>query len=266
MHHKLTVLFLLCSFSCFGDNITNLWKGQALYQGMPLTTVPFVSAGGYTPVGPTNWTLYYIADTATNGNGTLVDTWRDTAPAGSNFHLTASGAARPYWTNNASVANGKGYLVFDGTSDYMKTNFSSTIPQTNTIFWVAQVLNTNTIAAFFSSATNDVVNRVFFSLASPRVDAGSGGSSVGGIVSTDWTIWCVQLASTRTKGFTNGVAWFVNANAGGNGLHGFEIGARYDNAFFINMNVAFWGMFNGPITDTAIANVFSDLNNMFHIY
>src|SRR5512146_2960851 len=80
MTRTLIALLLLCS-SAFADNITNLYSGQTITNGMQLTSVYYVApaGGGYTYY-PTNVSKLYAAYIAPNyttnaGVATLPDMW-----------------------------------------------------------------------------------------------------------------------------------------------------------------------------------------------
>jgi hypothetical protein len=107
MLHKSIILCALLCCSAFGDNITNLYRGQAIYIGMPLTTVP--SAGG----GPVALPVPVIHD---RGDGTITF-YPDYSIIPVNGLLEASSDGITGWS---SVGSG---VITDGGEDVFDLGF-----------------------------------------------------------------------------------------------------------------------------------------------
>lgn len=130
------IFLILLAFLCIGQGFgPKIIKGPS--PSIPPSGIPLSSYIVFD---------YDVGDT--NSNGDLIDTLYDSST--NHWHLRASGTSRPYWTNNASVINGHGFLVFDGSDDYMRTNFG-TVTRPITYYMVCKSVAGGTYAYFDSS-------------------------------------------------------------------------------------------------------------------
>lgn len=259
-----SLILLFIPLACFGQLSP---QAKAIFQA---ASVPKISTGGYTPVGPTDWISYWLVDTSTNGgNGTLVNGWYDTAASANHFDFVSSGAVRAYWTNNGTIINGKGFLHFSGSSQY-RSGFSP-YSQTNTYFFV-QRLNASGLHQVFSSTnTSDTGQKWYYNTQDSVVDGSGPSATVCTILPNTWTIYSIMFTpgTAGGMGWTNGNVWWgpSGISLGPGTLQGMNYGASASGGFLLaNDDCAFVGFFNRALSNTERTNVFTDLDFLFHVY
>lgn len=78
--------------------------------------------------------LSYDIDALGLNDGDAISSVTDGGPYG--YTLTSSGAARPYWTNNAGMINNEGCAYYDGSSKTLTNRFTATYSQPTHVFIV----------------------------------------------------------------------------------------------------------------------------------
>lgn len=223
--------------------------------------VAFISSLSETNIPPSAWdpttnnaslARYDINALALNDGDTVSSV---TDSAGLGYDLLSSGAAMPYWTNNPSLLNGLGYLVFDGTSDYVRAVFAS-YAQPTTFFLVARCYSDGaTTAVWCDNGDNTTFQVLLHSNFAVAANCGLYLENAPQI--TTWQVWeiCFNGASSFIK--YNAGTTKLSGNLGANARKGITIGQGRNNAdaLYKRMDVAFATFYTNTLDATTTSNI-----------
>ena len=195
----------------------------------------------YAQIPTENLKLWYVGDSVVL-DGSHVIEWTDYS--GNNLHaIQTTSINRPIQTSK--IYNLHSAVRFDGTNDYLITNFIESLEQPITVFIVWKKNETKQQTMFDGLSYN---NRIAFSYPYGNIDLLS--ILAGGIgnglqytkpLTNNLTINSIFISSTSMV-FDNGVLKATDINVGNNNTNGFTIGSHYD----------FTRFFNGDITEFII--------------
>lgn len=196
-------------------------------------------------------------------DGTLVTNMPDTGIF--SYNALASSTTAPYYTNNAGEINNEGYLVFDGTNDYVQTNFLTTFAQPLHVLMVAKLpftTATPTGKVYFDSGTN-AGGYGFYTVESKTILSSGAWCS-----STNWaTNWCVlEFCFDGPNSFvrTNGVL-MQTGNAGTNALSGVTLGAERTGNQPADMKMAYAAFYTNVLSDATAGTETTNLATIYGI-
>lgn len=184
-------------------------------------------------------------------NGDYIYTWLDKS-GNSNNVLQSTGANQPTW-------NSSGYLIFDGTNDYLESA-ALAISQPITIFIVAS--SSGNSQTFFDG--NDGTNSVKISKGATNFNLNAGTSLDGDANSTSKVlITCVVNGGSSSIQINNATA--ITGAAGAQVLDAIRLGADNALANYLSGNV-YEVFVTGTLTASQITNEQTYLNTKYSIY
>jgi len=184
-------------------------------------------SAAWSPTTPANTLREWIkADVGLGlNNGDPVSTW--TASAGKS--PTASGSARPFFTNN--VQNGLPAIQFDGVNDYMDTgNFTSSQAQPYTVLMVFKLITTASQARLIDGDTAGTGRLILRSGGNWNVYSGSAFQNTAQSEDTNFNTLLLEVNGTTSTNSWNGGATdnFAGTSPGTDNLPGIGLGCSND--------------------------------------
>ncbi len=211
--------------------------------------------------------IVYDVNLLSSSDGTQIDSITDTSA--NVFSLLASGTARPYWTNEASILNNRAFLVFDAVDDFAQTNFTTTFAQSNSFWFVAKRSTSGTGLWWMDSGSAGTDREILIIGGGGTLDLNAGSSTVTGPVIPQNVWMLIEVVVNGNSSFinTNGVGATTNMTGiGTQGLKGLAINGRYSNTGWAGMHLAYFALKNGAISDAERTAMRNTLNSRFSLY
>lgn len=216
---------------------------------------PAAGASGFDPSTVSAYTLDYDVDALGLSDGNIISSLTDKG-AGTRHLIGATG---PYWTNDVSVINGKAWANFDGSTQWLQTNFTTTFNQPNTYFVVCKLpTQVAAIPFIFDGGSDGTSREAFYQSGSWIMHAGSD-DSMSQPIPTVWMLLELHYNGSSSSVVTNGVA-VETLNPGTGAQKGFTMGCRYGGSpetFGLTGGIARLIMYNSDVSGadlTAIRN------------
>lgn len=242
-------VLLLISLVAFAqgptDNATWLASLNPISGGAEFTFYPTNAASQ--PV------MWYDASAITGKSvGDLVTNLTDLSASGFTLSNTGSGV-QPYYTNNASIFNNRGYLFFDGSNDRL-LHGSGEFTQPNTVFLVCYYLAG--AGSFYDGTNTDTRNALMVSSTSWRFHGGANITGPANSVISDSIVFKVLYNSGAGNCYTNGVLYHsVASGLGTEPLTGLSLGTDDTGSFKANIGFAELVVYNVALSQSDIDNL-----------
>ena len=203
----------------------------------------------------TSWELLFIVSPdnvieAGTGVSQLTDL------SGNNAHaLQGTDANRP---SLATGSNGASVLTFNGTSDYFEGTLANTLDSDDGVEVFCATSGGADIqdAYFDAEPTNSLTNQglLFYrGIAGVATLRCQGDQNAEGTTSLDdWVVVHGRNEITDRRVYVNGVEEGQNTVSRGGTLQYFRIGSLFQNVYFLNADVAFFGFVSGGILSDSV--------------
>ncbi len=246
------IVILFYSFSVLGQAFT--FNDAAFRQTI------IVASPGWNPTINSSLLSAYDVDSLGLTDGDPVSTLIDQGIKG--YDMISSGAARPYWTNNVSEINNKGYLQFSG-SQLIGTNFTVSYSQPTTVFFVMNpTANSSGTPQMFLDDGGDgaVYQGIYSQLSDFWLNAGTprNTTQVAG-----WSIfeWYMNGSSSYLK--INNSTVLAAGSGGTNARKGTTIGADRTGALFATTKISFVSIYTNTLSSTESSNIYYYLDQRY---
>ena len=209
--------------------------------------------------------MWYHAESVAGSSGDEITSWDDSGPNG--WTLVGSSGSSPYLTNSSEI-NGKKWLSFDGSNDFLKHGHGS-LSQPTTVFALVKFDGLPAASASVLDGTN-ASTRMLLGITSAGAFQISGGTSLSSssslVQAGHWVLLEATFNGSTTSDIRTNAAAVQTGDAGTQAASGLYVGQRQAGGRYLDGGPATILIYQTNLASTDRASIRAWVTNTFGAY